>query len=184
MRSCPGCGLSLGDHAVFCPSCGWKPGAASTPGDLAGQSTGHHAAPTDVGPLPPDEADDPAPKDAVMMSRMLLGYALVPAVVIAECIAWLFALPSLNRLTHHLINSTLMFALQTFLVAATALVTIILVGSIYPPATDFYLTLWDRQYSSAPREDGGGWTLGQLGIAVVALILFLTVAFLAISRAR
>jgi len=172
VRSCPGCGLSLGDHAVFCPSCGWTPGAASTPGDPAGQSTGHHAAPTDVGPLPPDEADDPGPKDAVMMSRMLLGYAIVPVVVIVECIAWLFALPSLNRLTHHLINSTLMFALQTFLVAATALVTIILVGSIYPPATDFYLTLWDRRYASAPSEGGGVSLRRVILVAIVIAIEF------------
>ena len=183
MRSCPGCGLSLGDHAVFCPSCGWQQGTA-TQRNPQGPSAGYHAAPADVEPLPPDETDDPAPKDTVMMSRMLLGYALVPAVVIAECIAWLFALPSLNRLTHHLINSALMFALQAFLVGASALIAIVLAGFIYPPATDFYLTWWDRRYSSAPREDGGGWTLGQLGIAVVALILVLVVTLLAVSRAR
>jgi hypothetical protein len=29
MQACPGCGLSLDDATGFCPTCGWRPGAAA-----------------------------------------------------------------------------------------------------------------------------------------------------------
>jgi hypothetical protein len=142
MRACPGCGLSLADNGVFCPSCGWQQAAATTRDASTGTPATTGAAPAGIRPTTPVESPGSETRDYVTTVRKALGYVLVPAGVVLSCVAWWYTASWLDGVIHGRLPLMMFLTCPVFFICLFVSAT--LLGSVYPPALDRYLALYDR----------------------------------------
>jgi hypothetical protein len=177
MRACPGCGLSLAESGVFCPSCGWRQAAATTRDASTDTPATTGAAPAGIRPTTPVESPGSDSEDFVTATRRVLGHFLVPAGIVLSFAVWAYAALWLDGVLHDRLQLMLFLTSPVFFVCLFVSVT--LLGSIYPPVLDRYLALWDSLPFSR-TEPGTRMEMDLLsflidgGVAVIMILILLT----------
>jgi hypothetical protein len=176
MRSCPGCGLTLTDDAIFCPTCGWQKAATPTQSTPSVAPITSGSTPVEVGPATPSATSDSDPKSVAMKVRMVLALALLPVVVIVEAIAWFVALPHL-RLNFVFLHGRVDFSglrgeIGWLLLIVCTSISIAVTGWLYPPLAKEYRPFFERQFA-APRRTPA--TPGKLAVGMIVGAIWLVI---------